>query len=146
MTFVIKRIVPYAWPQFEISLTHQISLIQLTLFCHIHGNVTFSVSYSLILASRPRCGRLCLGVGIKLTLITKRIVTYARPQIEISLTHQISLIALILFCHIQGNVTVSGTYNPNFASRPRSIRICPGVRLQTTCIIRHISEQILKFH
>ena len=47
-----------------------------------------------------------------MTLITKRIVTYARPQIEILLTIQISLIALILFCHLQGNETVSVTYNP----------------------------------
>ena len=42
-----------------------------------------------------------------MTLIVKHIVTYARPQFEISLSHPISLIVLIFFYGIQGNVSVS---------------------------------------
>ena len=45
---------------------------------------------------------------------------------------------------ILGQMTVNLTYTPILASWPRSLRICPGVRLQTTLIIRHISEQYLK--
>ena len=73
-----------------------------------------------------------------MTLINKRIVTYAWPQFEIALTHQISLVVLILFYHIQANVTVSVSYNLNRASWPKSRRTFQGVRLQVTLIITHI--------
>ena len=64
--------------------------------------------------------------------------TYARSQFEILLTHQISLFVLILFHHIQGNVTVTVTWNPILASWPRRRRIGPGGRLYVTLIVRHI--------
>ena len=59
----------------------------------------------------------------------KCIVTYATPQHEISIVHQISLIVLILFYYKQDKLTVSVTHIPILASRPRRRRICPGGRL-----------------
>ena len=82
-----------------------------------------------ILASRPRSRRICLAVGMYRTLIIKHMVTYAWPEFETSLTHEINLIVLILFYHIQGNVTLRVTFTPILASRPRSRRVCSGVRL-----------------
>ena len=64
-----------------------------------------------------------------MTLIINRIVTCGWPQYEISLTHQIILTVLILFYHIQVNVTVSVTYKPILANRSRRRRICTGVKL-----------------
>ena len=47
-----------------------------------------------------------------------------------------------VFYHILGNVTVNLTYILMLASRPRSRRKCPGVRLRTTLIIRYIVSYI----
>ena len=114
-------------------------------------HVTVSVTYNPIWAIWPRSCRLCPGVRMWMTLIIKRIVKHAWPQFGISLTHLICLIVLIVFYPIHGNVTVSVTYNLILASWPRRRRKCPGVRLRTTSIIRHIvsyiwTEVFLKFH
>ena len=41
-------------------------------------------------------------------------------------------------CVIVYNVTVNVIYKPILASRPRSRRLCLGVRLYVTLIVRHI--------
>ena len=110
----------------------------LIFFYHIQGNVTVSVTYSPILASRPRRSRICPGAGLQVTLKVRHIVAYASPQFKLSLTHEVGLVVLILFYHIQGNVAVSLSNNPILASRPRSRRICPGGRLQFTLIVKQI--------
>ena len=45
--------------------------------CVIIYNVTVNINYKPILASRPRCRRICPGVRLKVTLLIKHIVTYA---------------------------------------------------------------------
>ena len=62
MTLIIKHIVTYACPQFEISLTNQVNLIVLIYFYRVQGNVTVSVTYSPILESRLTSRRICPGV------------------------------------------------------------------------------------
>ena len=130
VSLIVRRIAAYAWPQFGMSLKHQINLI--LIMCFIIYNVTVNVNFNRILASRLRCCRLSPVVGIQRTLIITHIVTYAWPQFEISLTHEISLIVLILFYHMQGNETLRVTNTPILASRPRSRRLCPRVSLYIT--------------
>ena len=65
------------------------SLIVLIFFYHIQGYVTVSVTYNPILASMPRFRRFNPSARMWMTLLIKHIVTYAWPQFEISLTHQI---------------------------------------------------------
>ena len=74
-----------------------------------------------------------------MTLIIQHVVIYAGPQLEISLTQYVSLIVQIIFYHIQGYVTVSVTLTPILDSRPSSRRICPGLRLMVTLIVRLIA-------
>ena len=93
------------------------------------------VPYSPILASRPRRSRICPGAGLQVTLKVRHIVAYASPQFKLSLTHEVGLVVLILFYHIQGNVTVSVTYTLILARRPRSRSLCQGVRMQMTLIV-----------
>ena len=57
---IVRRIVAYAWPQFGLSLTHQINLI--IIMCFVLYNVTFSVTCNTITASRLRCRLICLSV------------------------------------------------------------------------------------
>ena len=61
---------------------------------------------------------------MSVTLIVRRIAAYACPQhaisFELQLTHEFSLIVLIFFHHMQGNVTVSVSYTPILDSRQRS--------------------------
>ena len=73
-----------------------------------------------------------------MTLIIKRIVTYTWPQIGISLTHQIILTVLILFYHLQDNVTVSMTYTPIIANRPRAVVYVRETDCCLTLRVRHI--------
>ena len=128
VTLVIRHILSHAWPQFIISLTHQISLIVLIYFYQIQCNVTVHVTYAPFLASWSRRDRrICPGVKLQVNLLIKHIVTYAWPQLKISLTHQINLI--IIRCDIIYNVTVNINYNPILASRPWCRRLCPGLRL-----------------
>ena len=74
-----------------------------------------------------------------MNLIVKRIATCAGTQPEIALTHQSCIIVIILFYHVQDKVTVSVTYTPISASRPRRLRMCPGERLHVTLIGRKIA-------
>ena len=67
------------------------------LFYNIQGNVTVSVTYNPTLARWPGSRRTGPGEGSYVTLIIKHIVTYACTQFEISLTHQINLIAQLCF-------------------------------------------------
>ena len=97
MTLIIKHIVTSAWSQFEISLTHQISLI--IIMCVIVYNVTVNLIYKPIIASLPRSRRTCPGVRLWLTLIIRHIAAYAWPQFEKSLTHRISLTGLIFLSY-----------------------------------------------
>ena len=64
------------------------------------------MTYTRILASRARNRRICLGIRLYVTLLARYIVAYASPQFEVSLTHEVGLIVLIFFYHIQGNITV----------------------------------------
>ena len=50
--------------------------------------------------------------------------------------HQIILIQVM--CFIKHNVTVNVNYNPILDGRSRSCRICTGVRMLMTLIIKHI--------
>ena len=112
------------------------------MFYDILGMVPVNLAYTPILASRPRRRRICPGVRLRKTLINRHIVSYILTGFEISLTNQINLIVLMFFYHILGNVTVNLTYILILSSRPRSRRICPGVRLRSTLIIRHIVSYI----
>ena len=134
---IFRPIAAYAWLQFGMSLKHQINLI--LIMCFIIYIVTVNVNFNRILASRPRCCRLCPEVGMERTLIITHTVTYALPQFEISLTHEISLIVLILFYHTQCNENARVTNTPILSSRPRSHRICPGASLWMTLIFRRIA-------
>ena len=138
MTLIVRHIVAYAWPQFEITIPNQITLLLQIFFYHIQGNVTVSVTNASISACRPWSRRICLGERLYLTLIFRHIVAYAWPQFEVSLTHEIGLIVLIFFYHIQGNIIVSVTYRTILASRPRIRRIWLGVSLYMTLIVWHI--------
>ena len=130
----------YNWTEFEISLTNQINFIVLK-FYHILGKMTVNLTYTLNLASRPKSRRICPGVRLRTTLIIRHIVTYFWKEFEKSLTYQINLIVL-MFYHILCKVTVNLTCNSILHSRPRIRRICPGVRLQTTLMVRHIVTYI----
>ena len=135
MTLIIEHTVKYDWPQFEISLNHQISLTVPILFYNIHGNVTVSVTYNPTFASWPRRRRTWPGVILYETLIVRYIVTYARPQLEISLTHQLEISLthqinlVIIMCFIINNTSINVNYNRILTSRPSCRRLCPGVSL-----------------
>ena len=141
MTLIVRLIVAYAWTQFGISLTRQIRLIVLILIYYMHGNVTVSLTLTPILGSRPRSRLTRSGVRLQVTLIVRHVLAYAWTQFGISLTHQISLIVLILFYHIQRNVIVRVTDTPILASRPRSPSYMSGNKIggdfnsQTNCSI-----------
>ena len=130
----------------EISLSYQNNLIEIMYFILsweylVTANLTYTLMTSLLLDGRPRSRRICPGVRLRSTPIIRHIVSYIWAGFETSLTNQINFIALI-FYHNLGKVNVNLTYTPILASKPRSRRICPGVRLRTTLIIRHIVSYI----
>ena len=81
MTLIVRHILAYASPKFEITS----NLFNLAnSFCHIQGNLSVSVTCTPILANRVRSRRICLGVRLYVTLIVKHIVTYALLQLVTS--------------------------------------------------------------
>ena len=64
VTLIVKRIVRYACNQLEISLPRQISLAVLIPFYYIQGSVIVCVTYTPILAPRPRRRHTCSGVRL----------------------------------------------------------------------------------
>ena len=127
MTLINKKMVTCDWPQFEISLTQQISLIVLILFYHKQGNVTASVTHTPNLGSRPRSRHICSRVRLKVTLIVRDILANTWRQFWVSISHQVNWI--IIMCFIIYNEIVNVNYNPILASRPIFRRLCPGVRM-----------------
>ena len=106
------------------------------------GKVTVNLTYTPILASRPKSHRICPGVRLTTTLIIRHIVSYIWTDFEISLTNQINFIVLTFFTIYLERWLLIWPTPPSYPSRPRSLRICPGVRMRTTLIIRHIVSYI----